>query len=321
MRESANPKYKFVLSCYFNGRIVHLPIKQYANDAFFSINEKIVHGLDELIKFYQQNDDDSLGVYLSTFSFAKGTHPPLEFCRLGRNSQLHQAVINNDIENVRARLMASSPFVDMKDDSGKTALHLACIDGDQEISKLLISNGASLLIRDSSGKIPFFYACEHGRMEIVELMIAKFRDVIQWRDSETHDVPLHVAAKFGKIVIVKVLLSNNAAVMPRNKDGKFPIDLAADGNHAGIVVLLSRFKPIVKTDNRQWYHGKLSRSEAQRRLIEKREQLRRELMDDTAVPGLFLVRFSEKVNAQIITMLQKDEIMNYEIKRTVSCEH
>lgn len=45
--------------------------------------------------------------------------------------------------------------LDIQDDDGKTALHLAYEEGKSEIVNLLIENGADTTIRDLKGKTPF----------------------------------------------------------------------------------------------------------------------------------------------------------------------
>lgn len=103
MRDSSLPQFKFVLSCYYNGYTVHFSIKQHGCDALFSIDEdKAVHGLDELVKFYQHNDE-FLGLNLSSFAFVKGNLPPAEYCKVDNLSQLkskrnnHNAHVVNEI--------------------------------------------------------------------------------------------------------------------------------------------------------------------------------------------------------------------------------
>lgn len=322
VRDGSKPKHRFVLSRYSENQLQHIPVHQHGTDVFFSLDgEKIVHGLDELVKFYQQNDDESLGISLSSFSAVKGKAPPLSFCKIGQQRLLHRAVIMNHFEIVNEAVKSPLSSLDVKDSEGKTALHYACLieNVDPKIPELLIKNDASLLIRDSSGKVPFTYACEKGRKEIAQMMIAKNSDVIQYRNSGTLDVALHVAVRFNQKEIVKLLLANSAPLNPKNKDGKFPIDLAADERREEILMLLSQHRPMVKTSKSQWMHGALTRKEAHSLLIKERDKLRQTLPDEnkSLIRGLFMVRFSKNTIGYVISMLENDDLKNYEIRQSV----
>lgn len=321
MRDCSKVNHRFVLSKYTENDLRHVLIYQHGNDAFFSLDcQRIFHGLDELVKFYQENDDESQEISLTSFSFVKGQHPPMDFCKLGQQRLLHRAVIMNHLRIVKEAVTSQTLSLDAKDKEGKTALHYTCfIDYiDLNIPKLLIENGASLMIRDSSGKIPFVYACENGRKEIVEMMIKKNKEVIQIRNSTTHDVPLHVVARSGKTEIVKLLLANDAALNPINKEGKRPIDLAADERHEEVVIILSRHRSSVKTSASNWMHGCLTRKQARFLLMQKREELSKSIFDcKNLLQGLFLVRLSE-TRGHVISILENDDMKNHEIKQNVS---
>lgn len=320
VRKSSKTEHKFVLSCYTQNQLQHIPIIQHGVDSFYSLDGKnVFHGLDELIKFYQKNDKES-DVSLKSFSFVKDKILPFGFRKTGHKNFLHNAVIENNLRVVE-ETVKSSTFLDFKDGEGKTALHYACLaeNINLRILELLIENGDSLMTRDWTGKIPFMYACELGRKEIVEMMIAKDNDVIMVRNSVTHDVALHGAAKAGQKNIVKLLLAHNAALTPKNKEGKFPIDLAADERREEIVLILSRHRPTVKIFDSNLIHENLTRKQAQTLLIKERERLRQLLpVDEKFVSGLFLVRFSETTSLNVISMLEGDNIKNFKICQGVS---
>lgn len=77
------PQYKFVLSCYAGDYPSHYSITQHNNEALFSIidEDPEIHGLDEVIKFYQRENNDFLRLSLLYFNCVKGDFPPLEYCR------------------------------------------------------------------------------------------------------------------------------------------------------------------------------------------------------------------------------------------------
>lgn len=332
VRDSTQKEYKFVLSIFYKDKFKHFPIKQHGGDAFYSIDGTTpIHGMDELIKFYQKNDSLKVGL-LKTY--VKGSCLPHEYRLCGKQRLLHRAVSNNNFETVKAMVPSSDTYINSKDETGKTALHLACITkGNCEIIKLLINNDASLLIRDADGNIPFHYACQNGFIEAVKLLIATNKKVIHVRNSATKEVALHIAAKAGKLEVVKELLDQNAPHMPRNAELAFPIDLAQNNNHTSVVFLLKHHRPNVKTYRSKWYHGTLTRDEAFCNILAKRQELYEKLQNsmiaenayknsskeiEEMISGIFLVRFSENVNSFVITVLvDKNNIKNYPIKTTV----
>lgn len=320
VRDSSQSTHKFVLSCYTGRCLSHYSIRQHANDSFFSINDRMVpiQGLDEFIKFFQENDTEK-GVSLVSFIFPRGSLPPVEFCKQGNKGPLHNAVLNNDIVEFTEVLRSEICRIDSKDSKGRTPLHLCCMNPviDMEIPMTLIEEGAAIVVRDWAGFTPFMYACQQGHIDLVGIMIKNNKNIIQMKNSKSYDVALHYAAKEGKLKVVKILLRNKAALRPRNKDGKFPIDLAADGKHHQVVMYLNSYRPNITTNRENWDHGTLCRDKAQSRLIMKRNELQSLNHYDMA-EGLFLIRFSTTINNYVISMLNKDEVMNYEIKTSVS---
>jgi glutaminase len=79
------------------------------------------------------------------------------------------ASFENDIMSVRM-MIRSGINVNMKDYDGRTALHIACSEGNYEIVKLLLENKADPDIKDRWNKTPFDNAVEGGFFEIENLI-------------------------------------------------------------------------------------------------------------------------------------------------------
>jgi ankyrin repeat protein len=66
-----------------------------------------------------------------------------------------------------AKLVQSGVSLDIQDESGSTALHLAAISGQSDIVSVLLKAGANLELSDSVGDTPLFAALDEGQAEVV----------------------------------------------------------------------------------------------------------------------------------------------------------
>ena len=106
---------------------------------------------------------------------------------------------------------------------GMTCLHTAAQNGHLAICRLLLDKGAQLEAKDSIGYTPLFYAAGEGHVEIVCLLCDRGADVEARTNGEWHpgSRPLHCAAMYGHISVVKELIEErNAEINARNDDGR-----------------------------------------------------------------------------------------------------
>lgn len=181
------------------------------------------------------------------------------------------------------------------------------------------------------GLVSFQYACRKQSGSFIQTLIDAKAN-IQLRNLQTGRVPLHEAAEHGNLEAVMVLLEHNAPHMPRTKSEEIPIDLA--GKHSKVKEYLSNFVPkSPKTTKQLWYHGTLSREEAQaalKRFAETfipppnetdsnngNQQPDENQNVGTDVSGAFLVRFSDR-SGYVLTLLHDDVARNFIIRKDVS---
>ena len=85
--------------------------------------------------------------------------------------------------------------VDLKDESGLTALHKACGFGKLQSVKLLVNSGANVNDLEFMGQRPVHLASEEGKEDIVQYLLAKgAKSSVQDKDGRS---PLHMCAKNG----------------------------------------------------------------------------------------------------------------------------
>lgn len=172
-------------------------------------------------------------------------------------SSLHEIVKNGDLDNLERRL-SSNLNVNVFDGSGRTPLHLAAACGNLEIVKVLRAHGA-INISSLAGLLPIHEAAKNGHLNVVlnliedkgcafklssdglslihyscmsenevlvEYLISK---KIPFESNETSPIgAIHVAAKYGRIKIIKTLFKYGATANDRSvNNGATPIMYAS----------------------------------------------------------------------------------------------
>jgi hypothetical protein len=86
-------------------------------------------------------------------------------------STLMSATANNDVDGVKFFSKAGALVINQRNKGGATSLHIACREGNFEIAKTLIDNGANVNIVDNEGWTPLMRASLAGNKEIVEILL------------------------------------------------------------------------------------------------------------------------------------------------------
>jgi len=86
-------------------------------------------------------------------------------------STLMSATANNDIDGVKFFSKAGSSVINQRNKGGATSLHIACREGNLEIAKILIENGANVNLVDNEGWSPLMRASLAGNEDLVDLLL------------------------------------------------------------------------------------------------------------------------------------------------------
>ena len=121
---------------------------------------------------------------------------------------LHEAVAEDSIQHVRKLIQEGSNVNEKSLPYQFTPLHVAALEGNEDIAHLLISNGAHTEEKDFHGRSPLHLAVLYNRIEFAKLLLKHKANV----DATTNNskTPLYFAVKKGYYRIAEVLVSNGA---------------------------------------------------------------------------------------------------------------
>lgn len=135
-----------------------------------------------------------------------------------------------------AKVLVAHPLtlVDARNASDETPLMLSALKGNLELCELLIARDADL---NKQGWAPLHYAATHGNPAVVQLML----DHHAYIDAESPNgsTPLMMAALYGSIDSVRVLLDAGADASIRNKLGLSALDFAQRAANPVMVDLIA----------------------------------------------------------------------------------
>jgi ankyrin repeat protein len=190
----------------------------------------------------------------------------VDSCTEVGTTPLHSAALRTSAGTVRVLVKAGAQ-VNRQDKAGRTPLFHAVGRLDHEITGLLLSLGAEVNVKQAEGYTPLHFAImARGKLmasqtyevsfgptgaqaaavtalqsispaTVVKQLVDAGADV---NVSASHgSTALHLAAMFGDVASVGILLEAGALPDVRNQNGESPRDLASDGNHEKVVVMLA----------------------------------------------------------------------------------
>ncbi|XP_071572548.1 uncharacterized protein [Temnothorax nylanderi] len=162
----------------------------------------------------------------------KGNEPSEIFQYLQKDINI--AASNGDIQVVK-RLLKDGADANDKDIDGRTPLHYAVNSGRASVVNFLLENGADVIQVTNKGNTPLHTATSKGYKEIVEVLLQhvshdKLNNFINVKTATSGATSLHVAAKNGFLDITKSLLERGAIYNIKNNEGETPLDLSKDQN-------------------------------------------------------------------------------------------
>jgi ankyrin repeat protein len=110
------------------------------------------------------------------------------------------------------RLIKYGGSLTAKDGSeeGNSAMHLAVIHGQEEITRWLIGNGVCVNSTNKKGITPLVYATWYGYTKLVQTLVEKGANVNCQTSCFNNATPLHLAVRRGKKDVIRTLLKFGA---------------------------------------------------------------------------------------------------------------
>ena len=141
-----------------------------------------------------------------------------------REAWLFQAMDDGRRDEIWELTEIYDDLVTLRDDDGRTLLHVAIDQGDQEFAHYLLEHGAPVDAADDDGRRPIHYAAKKGWTDFVKRLLADGADVGPDNRMVT---PLHYAAGVRDEDMVLALVEAGADFRVENERGHKPIDYAA----------------------------------------------------------------------------------------------
>lgn len=127
---------------------------------------------------------------------------------------------------------------DKVDVYGRSALHYAAMHGHDAVCKRLIEVGLPPDIPDVDNCTPLIYATLKGWVNCVRVLLEDGKVSVQTPALSSDLIPLSLAARYGHIDVVVLLLQHGAPSIP-NTNGEYPIHLAAQEGHGDVCRILA----------------------------------------------------------------------------------
>ena len=139
---------------------------------------------------------------------------------------LHITCVKGKLTQVKHLVENHQALLTMRDNKGRTPLHIAGFVGSVEVIDYLASQKCNILDADSDGRTILHIACVKGELTLVKPLIENYSAVLTIRDNQGH-TPLHIACKNDKLTLVKHLVENYpAALKMTTNDGQTPLHKA-----------------------------------------------------------------------------------------------
>lgn len=135
-------------------------------------------------------------------------------------------------------LLKRGAYIDADDNDECTAFLYACLNNDEQLTKILLDNGSNIetYVTVANYKRALHFAAFNGQLNIAQLLLDRGADM--YAKSETGECPLHYAAFAGHKTLVELFLSRKMDVNVQDDQGMTPLHHAGGRGCTEILELL-----------------------------------------------------------------------------------
>ncbi|TMW60460.1 hypothetical protein Poli38472_000502 [Pythium oligandrum] len=155
----------------------------------------------------------------------------------GRWTPVNTSASNGNLELVKF-LVANGASLTTKNDKGFSPLHNAVFDGKVDVVEFLLDQKVEIATQNSEGSSPIHTAASRGVVEIAEMLLDAGADFYD-NDHDRASL-LHAAVFEGHLDMVIMLVKRGADLNARATGGDTPLLLAGDKGHNDILEYLVR---------------------------------------------------------------------------------
>ena len=155
---------------------------------------------------------------------------------------LHESCERGNLISVQSLIHDYHADINARDDSDNTPLHVAALNGKEEVALSLINEfSCDINVRGGLGRSLLHEACRGGNISLVQSLICDYNADINARDDE-NDMPLHVAALSGDEKITSLLIDKfGCDINIRGGNGYSLLHSACHNGHFNLTKTLCKF--------------------------------------------------------------------------------
>ncbi|XP_061164475.1 uncharacterized protein LOC133173510 [Saccostrea echinata] len=166
---------------------------------------------------------------------------------------LHLCCRNSQLEMCQYLINNHSDLLPDRDVKGWTALHSACMGGNEEILSFLITQGMDINELTKDSKNALHIACRYGNYAMCKYLVQNYENLLHGTDKYGYSV-LHSAVLGGDVDIVKMLIDNGANFRSLTNKGETVLHVCAlDGKIQVCRYLIENFPDLLKAKDQNGF--------------------------------------------------------------------
>jgi ankyrin repeat protein len=138
-------------------------------------------------------------------------------------TSFHYAANNAEILTQLLASHSTPRNINAPSSRGETPLHLACLNGNLESAKLLVSSGADLEVRDGKGNSVLHLSAASGSIQLIHWINGHFKNFLNSLNKDG-DTPSHCAARLGCREVLSTLNDLGGDMWMKNKWNHTPLE-------------------------------------------------------------------------------------------------